>query len=253
MSEKVFVSGSISLKTLPCAIEQRLENMIRNNLEILVGDASGVDTLTQKFCRNRNYNNVTVYSIYSTPRFALPDFRLETVEVPETVKSERERQRFKDQAMTSASQYSLVIWNGSSKGSYRNIKRALAEEKKVVVYLSQEGSFLPDNKTNDSEIDYIYRTNNGYSASEVVDELQRTGYDYFNNTRSFNKKLIEIRIIKKEEGVYLPCPEYGKYFFITKHRGKVTGIRFKIEFINWIENWIRENREPRAIDMFSDA
>lgn len=252
MTEKVFVSGSISLKTLPVAIEQRLDNIINNNLEILVGDASGVDTLIQNFCRHRGYKNVTVFSIYSTPRYALPEFCLEIVKAPEHIKSERERQKFKDRAMTAACQYSLVIWDGSSKGSYHNIKRALAEKKKVLVYRSQEGSFLPSSKTNDREVDYIYRDNNGYSAAEIVDYLIGEGHDYFKKTRDFNKRLLEIKVIKKEDGVYLPCSEYEQYFFVTKHRGKVTGIRFRNKFVDWIERWIKDNREPQEMDLFSD-
>ena len=122
-----------------------------------------------------------------------------------------------------------------------------------MVYLSQEGSFLTDKKTNDVEIDYIYRKNNGYGAAEIVDHLLSEGHDYFKKTREFNKRLLEIKVIRKENGVYLPCPEYEEYFFISKHRGKVTGIRFRIEFIDWIEAWIRDNREPQEMDMFSDS
>jgi len=46
----VFISGSISIRMLPPVVIETLERIMANQLEILVGDASGVDALVQKYC-----------------------------------------------------------------------------------------------------------------------------------------------------------------------------------------------------------
>lgn len=63
---KVFISGSISIKKLPACVEDSIKKIIDAKLEILVGDADGIDTMVQNYCKKLNYNAVTVYSIYKT-------------------------------------------------------------------------------------------------------------------------------------------------------------------------------------------
>jgi hypothetical protein len=63
MKNIVFISGSISMKKLPQKVINSINKIIDQNFEILVGDASGIDTLVQEYCLSLNYFNVTVYSI----------------------------------------------------------------------------------------------------------------------------------------------------------------------------------------------
>jgi len=247
---KVFISGSISIKSLPKSVEESLDKIIGSGMEVLVGDADGIDTMVQNYCKRANYNNVTVYSIYATPRYIASGFHSKLVIPKSDSKRERELQKEKDASMTMASEYSLVIWDGKSKGSYNNILRAIENNKKAKVYLSYENRFLQSDKITESEIDFIYRKNNGYSAAEVVEYLKNEGEDYFQQTKSFNKCLLDHKIIKKEDGVYLPMPDYKDYFFIEKYRGKIKGVRFTNEFINWVEKWVKQIKPPEEQSLF---
>ncbi len=64
----VFISGSIAIKSLPNNIKDSLKRIIEQNIHIFVGDADGIDYQIQEYCESLNYYNVTVYSIYRTPR-----------------------------------------------------------------------------------------------------------------------------------------------------------------------------------------
>jgi len=251
-SNKVFISGSISIKLLPQEVKNSIQKIIENNIEILVGDADGIDTLVQNYCISSNYYNVTVYSIYSVPRYkANKQFRSNFVKVTSDIKRERERQQEKDKAMTMDSEFTFAIWDSKSKGSYANILRALENDKKVKVYLDNEKLFLKQNKITEAEIEFIFRTKNGYTASEVVQYLKDDVDDgFFEKTQDLNKYLIQKYILKKEEKIYTPMPDYENLFILDKYRGKIKGIKFKNEFIDWIEKDIKKERSLEQASLF---
>lgn len=233
--KKVFISGSISVKKLNQEIIENLKNIMSKNYHILVGDASGIDTLVQDYCLKNNYFDVTVYSITSIPRYkASHKFSICTIEVSNEIKKERERQSFKDIAMSDESDFCFVVWDGKSKGSYANILRAIESKKFIKVFYIQENKVLEQNKILKHEIDFIYRSNNGYTASEVVEYLNANGHNKFNNTQSLNKYLLEQNVLKKDK-IYIPFQNYIELFIIEMHQGKPSGVKFKNEFINWIE------------------
>lgn len=235
---KVFISGSISIKQIPKDVIKSLENIQRSGLEVLVGDADGIDRKIQDYFKKNNYENICVYSIYSPPRnLSSPVFRKKLINVMEDIKKERERQTLKDKAMTEDSDYSLVVWDGKSKGSHKNILRALELKKKVKVYLTYTNQFIDQKKVNKNEIDFIYYEHNGYSAKEVVDYLISEGKEYFKNTRALNKYLLDNKIIEKTEDIYIPLKKQN-LFIIETYRGKNSGLRFKNEFIDWIESTV---------------
>ncbi|HEY4538028.1 MAG TPA: hypothetical protein VIG45_06195 [Erysipelothrix sp.] len=241
MSKKVFISGSISVKKLPISVMASLQKMIDNQLEILVGDASGIDELVQHFFAQQQYYNVTVYSITHKPRIKRSsNFKSQYIEVVTESSRERERQRDKDAAMTNDSDYSLVIWDGFSKGSYANILRSIQQGKSARVYLSGIQEFLPQEKVSENEIKYIYETNNGYSAREVVKYLQEKDINFFKNTLALNKYLVNNNVIEKKDKDYIPLAD-PKYFIINYYHGKMTGFSFTMEFVGWLEAQIKDS------------
>ncbi len=247
---KVFISGSIAVKKLPKEVIKSIDKIISQNFIILVGDAPGIDTLVQNYCRGRNYSNVTVYSIHSPPRYKVNTFKHKFILPKIESKKERELQQEKDKAMTFDSDYSLVVWDGKSKGSYSNILRAIKNDKKVKVFYQPENQYLEAEKVNSNEIEFVYRKNNGYAAKEVVELLLSEGEEFFQNTRMLNKYLLDYDIIIKEDGIYKPSDGYEELFIIDKYRGKTKGIKFKNEFINWIENWVKQIKIPEQQGMF---
>jgi hypothetical protein len=247
---RVFISGSIAIKKLPLCVEESINKIIMNGMEILVGDADGIDTMVQNYCKRLNYFNVTVYSIYTSPRYMVSDFRKKYISPRSDSKKERELQQEKDAAMTVDSDYSFVIWDGKSKGSYNNIARAIESKKIVKLYLSDINQFLDPKKISKIEIEYLYRKNIGYSASEVVEHLNSEGEEFFQHTRAFNKCILKHKIIRKEDGIYLPMPDYKNLFMIEEYRGKPKGIRFTNEFIDWVEKWIKKIKPPEDHSLF---
>lgn len=248
MSAKVFISGSISIKHLHDRVKESIRKIRDSHMEILVGDANGIDRMVQNYCEEINYLTVTVYSIYSVPRFKIDGFKSKHITPDKNIKKERERQTEKDKAMTNDCDFCLVIWDGKSKGSYSNILGAIKNDKKFKIFLNTTGRFMESETTSKVEIDHIYRQNNGYTASEIVDYLNQQGMDTFKTTRMFNKYLVDNKIIKKENGVYLPMPEYDRLFMIDIYRGRVNGIKFTDNFIAWIEDCLKkkapqENKE----------
>jgi hypothetical protein len=247
MKNTVFISGSISIKKLPQEVINSIKKIIENKIHILVGDADGIDTLIQNFCLIQNYTNLTVYSISATPRYKASDeFNFKHIFPDESIKKERARQQEKDKTMTLESEFTFVIWDGKSKGSYANLLRALENNKKIKVYNNINKRFLEQSKINKTEIEYIYRENNGYTASEVVQYLKDEVIDMFQRTQDLNKYLVENSIIKKDNNIYIPTNGYEELFIIDKYRGKTKGIKFKNEFISWIENSLNQSKYRQA-------
>jgi hypothetical protein len=247
----VFISGSIAIKKLPSSIEDSINRIKEQNIKILVGDAGGVDTKVQEYCQKINYYNVTVYSIYRTPRNKINDrFEKKYIIVEGGSNKERERQKEKDGAMTIDSEYSLVIWDSKSRGSYSNIIRAINNNKKTKVYLNKNKYFIHQKDVNKNNIEFIYRETNGYKATEVIDYLNNNGSNFFKTTQSFNKWLLTNNIIKKEEKTYIPMEDYKNLLIEDRYRGRITGVKFKNEFIEWIENKIGDIKQPVQPNMF---
>lgn len=244
---RVFISGSISIKKLPLEVMNSVKKIIDNKIEILVGDADGIDTLIQDFCLNENYINLTVYSISAIPRYkASNEFNFKHIFPDENIKKERERQQEKDKDMTIDSEYSFVIWDGKSKGSYANIMRALENNKKIKIYDNTSKHFFAQSKINKTEIEFIYRENNGYTASEVIQYLKDEVINAFERTQDLNKYLIEHSIIKKDHDIYTPVHGHEELFILDKYRGKTKGIKFKNEFISWIETKLTKSKSMQA-------
>src|SRR5438045_8113469 len=112
--ETIFVSGSMSFKTLPDSARERLDQHITNGSHFLVGDAPGVDTLVQQYLSNLHYTNVTVCHIGNVPRI---NFGFQTHRV------EGNQQSDKDNHMALVADRGLAIWDGRSRGTKENIAR----------------------------------------------------------------------------------------------------------------------------------
>lgn len=235
MNKKVFISGSINIESLPMKIISSLELMMKNNLKILVGDASGIDSAIQNYFRNKEYFNVSIYTIYDKPRHQKSkNFLVNTIILNEDSTKEREKQSKKDEAMTNDSDFSLVIWDGKSKGSYQNILRSIEQNKPVKVFLSYKDDFIPQNRVTKSEMQYIFNENNGYTSSELLEQIKLLGVDYFKNTKEINKYLIEKGIISKKDDIYLPVKDNPEHFKTKIYKGKNIGVLFTNDFVDWL-------------------
>jgi len=236
MSQSVFISGSIAIKTLPTQVKNSVLKIMDQNMTILVGDASGIDTLIQDLCDTQNYTNLIVYTITPLPRYlSTKSSSFKYIFVDSDIKKERERQTYKDKAMSEDSTFSLVIWDGYSKGSYANIRRAFEQNKKVKVFYSEINDFISHEKVTLNEIKYIYYENNGYTATEVITHLKDCGIEAYKRSQDLNKFLLNEGLLNKEGTVYKPTNKNPNLFIIETYRGKIKGVKFNNNFIDWIE------------------
>lgn len=234
--KRVFISGSISIKQLPTEIVDSVNKIEQQSLEILVGDAKGVDILIQKKLKEDHYNNVLVCSIYEEPRNLIsPAFKTCQVKCGNTIKSEKQRQTYKDSYMTRNSDYSLVIWDAKSKGSYANIVRSLEYGQAIKIYLDTEARFLEKDEINEEKIEKIYKANNGYTSTEIIKLLDRDNIaSSIHSVKEFKNFLLQSRFVKQIGDQLIPNERYADYFVVENYRGK-TNIRFKSKIIDLIK------------------
>ena len=165
---KVFISGSINLNILPEVVEKSLKTIQEKNIKVLVGDAKGIDTLIQDYFSKNKYFNLDICSIYEIPRNKKNNnFNTIVIEVDMDIKSERKKQEKKDGYMSLNSDYSFVIWDGKSKGSFNNILRAIEYDRLLKVYYTKDDRLLNENELNKNTIKNIYESNNGLTLTEL--------------------------------------------------------------------------------------
>jgi len=128
------------VKKLDKCIEEKLANVIKNNFTLLVGDATGVDKLTQQFMHRNRYSNVTVYASQGKARNNLGNWEIENVTVGDNVKG-FSFYSAKDLKMAEDADYGFMIWNGNSKGTLNNIINLTRLNKRVLVYLIPHKKF----------------------------------------------------------------------------------------------------------------
>ena len=207
--KKVFISGSRDIKKLDEVVISSLNKIISQNMQVLVGDATGVDTLIQKYLFSCNYFNVVVYTIFKEPRNLLSTkFKVKRVYVENL--SGRKAQEKKDEAMTMDSDYSFVVWNGKSKGSFNNILRALENNKKLKIYYTIEKRFLEKEELKVKHIKKIYYKHNGIGLKELA--------KLTNQSLSYIKEFVS---------------NYPQLKIISYYKGKKQ-VRYSIDFINML-------------------
>jgi len=57
----IFIGGSRKITRLAQPILERLDNIMKSNFTVLVGDASGVDVQVQNYLFSKKYQNVIVF------------------------------------------------------------------------------------------------------------------------------------------------------------------------------------------------
>jgi hypothetical protein len=138
--KKVFLSGSRRLSRLPPEVRQRLGEMIRRQLTILVGDASGADKAIQTYFAEQHYANVLVFCTAGDCRNNVGHWPIRAVDAPHRV---RDFAFFtaKDAAMADEADVGLALWDGQSSGTIVNVARLVTRAKPAVVYVAPTKTF----------------------------------------------------------------------------------------------------------------
>ncbi|MDR0306486.1 MAG: hypothetical protein LBI42_06585 [Chitinispirillales bacterium] len=151
IKKSVFISGSISIGELPKEAIAKLDSIIGKEINVLVGDAKGIDLQVQKYFHKKNYPNVTVYFAGKQIRNNVGSWKTKSIQTNIAVKN-RLFYTEKDKAMVADTDYGLMIWDGKSKGTLNNIKAMQEAQKKFYVIL--EEMVVPSDRI-DSVLDII--------------------------------------------------------------------------------------------------
>jgi hypothetical protein len=138
---RVFVAGSRSVSKLNSEIKERLNNIIEQNFEVLIGDANGTDKAVQKYLADRRYRNVVVYCM-DVCRNNVGDWPTRHHTADPHSKRDRHYYGIKDTAMANDASCGFMLWDGESKGTLTNVINLLNAHKKSLLYLSGKKRFL---------------------------------------------------------------------------------------------------------------
>ncbi|WP_299553642.1 hypothetical protein [uncultured Tateyamaria sp.] len=137
----VFIAGSIKIKHLDPKFVERIENIVKDGLDVIVGDANGADTSIQKELLRLGADNVTVYCTGEKPRNNVGNWsvkRIRSSAEPGT----RAFFTAKDIEMASQAEFGLMLWDASSTGTLSNVFELLSRSKITVVFVNREKRFL---------------------------------------------------------------------------------------------------------------
>lgn len=137
----VFISGSLSVRHLTDLVEQRLRVIADRKLPILIGDAPGVDAVVQRFLSVCGARDVTVFCGGLKPRHNIGEWPIAHVQA-NAAAGTRAWHSAKDREMSRLAGTGFVIWDGTSQGSYANIRRLCERGRPVVIWLQNDQRFL---------------------------------------------------------------------------------------------------------------
>jgi len=176
---KIFIAGPRAITRLHSAVIAKLEKIINSNFVILVGDANGVDKAIQKYCSQRKYNNVIVYTSGERIRNNIGNWQTKQVTVDKNLKG-FDFYTVKDEQMAKDADYGLMIWNGKSKGTFNNIINLIKYNKIVLLYLTVNKSFYKLKNIND--VDKLVK---------LVDNLEINKF-FIDKTKNVEQLVLEI-------------------------------------------------------------
>ena len=132
---KIFISGSIAIKTLDNKIHDKLNSIIEKGHFVILGDAPGIDSNVQKYLFENNYRKVTVYYAGETIRNNIGKWEVKQIVSGNNLKG-RELFTLKDIEMAKDADFGFMIWDGNSKGTKNNIKTMLELNKRFLIYIN---------------------------------------------------------------------------------------------------------------------
>lgn len=139
--KSVFIAGSRAVSKLNPLIRERLDNIMKQNLLVLVGDANGADKAVQRYLAKSQYRHVVVYCMDSC-RNNLGVWPTRNHRAEVNARHDRHYYGLKDLAMSQDADCGLMLWDGISKGTLTNVFNLLNADKKLLLYLGPKKTFF---------------------------------------------------------------------------------------------------------------
>ncbi|MEM1170130.1 MAG: hypothetical protein AAGJ08_13885 [Cyanobacteria bacterium P01_H01_bin.35] len=124
LHKKVLICGSRSVTALPDEVCKTLDKIIAFQVNILIGDADGVDRLVQKYLHSKRYRKVTVYYAKSGLRSNIGKWT--SIRVAGNYID-------RDKLMCDKANWCVAVHKGNSRGTKRNIESFKPEAVKVFI------------------------------------------------------------------------------------------------------------------------
>jgi len=169
--QTVFIAGSIKIKRLHPLFVDRIANIVREGLPIVVGDANGADASIQAELAAQSASDVTVFCTGDAPRNNLgnwPVHRARSAAQPGT----RAYFTAKDIEMADRAEFGLMLWDAASTGTLSNVFELFSQGKKSVVFVNREAKFQ-NVKQGEDIVDLVSFMSDG--ARRAADKKIRLG------------------------------------------------------------------------------
>jgi hypothetical protein len=137
----VFVAGSRAVSRLNPQVRERLDNIVKQNFTVLVGDANGVDKAVQQYLSKCCYQEVVVYCMQEC-RNNIGQWATRAHKAEAGSRRDRHYYGIKDLAMAKDASCGFMLWDGESKGTLTNVVNLLNARKKVLLYLAPKKLFF---------------------------------------------------------------------------------------------------------------
>jgi hypothetical protein len=122
-------------------VRGRLDEIIRKQLPVIIGDANGIDKAVQDYFRQRAYEQVEVFCTEGRCRNNMGNWKVRPVPAPAGRRHDFEYYAAKDRLMADEGSIGFMLWDGKSRGTLANVLRLIEQGKKVVVYLAAVKQF----------------------------------------------------------------------------------------------------------------
>lgn len=137
----IFISGSMRIENIHADVRSKLDEIINSQVDIIVGDADGVDASFQMFLNTRQYRNVTIYCSGLDVRNNIGRWPVRSISTDKRCNS-RLFYVAKDLEMASKCDFGLMVWDSRSTGTLSNVIELLKQKKRSTVFVDKLQKFL---------------------------------------------------------------------------------------------------------------
>jgi hypothetical protein len=167
--DSVFVAGSRALSKLNAQVKARLDNILRKEFKVLVGDANGADKAVQRYLAECGYQHVVVYCM-DVCRSNVGHWPIRAHSTGPTVKRDRHYYGIKDRAMANDASCGFMLWDGISKGTLTNVVNLLDHDKRVLLFNAPKQQFFTVRSAED--LDHILRASGIEDVRALLSSLE---------------------------------------------------------------------------------
>jgi hypothetical protein len=248
----LFVSGSSKTQDrsslyyrekLPDSVAKQLDDAIKSNKRIIVGDAPGVDRQVQDYLNSKKYKKVEVYGPGKQIRYsANHEWKTRAIDDPDHEVGSKEWLAKKDEVMSKMATEGLavVLDEQGAKATRNNIDRLIKNNKDVSVYmLSKNGNSYDREFSIEAFNSSMKRMESDIAkkAAPLFEEWRKQNWitDQSYGTKDYNKNKSRLQAIEEKiyslDRPYSDAVEKGK-----SHINEILGSDYQL-FTDEVGKW----------------